>query len=382
MANDHQQPDGSCPGAQPGGADRSPDDSRAALANFARRLLLALLILAVAYLAWLGVHVLLLTFAGVLFAVFLSSVSDWLSRATGLGYRWALGLVVLALLALAVGAGWLLADRLGTQVAQLAEQLPQSLERIRDYLSERPWGRLLLENAPQAAKSIAQTGDFSRVTGLVSGVSGFLFGAVVVLFVGVFGAADPDVYKKGLLHLIPPARRPRAAQAIDAIAGNLHWWLVGQAVLMVVMAVTTSLGLWLIGIRDLALTLGLITGLLEIIPYIGAWLSAVPSAMVALLVGPGYLVAVLGLYLGLHILEGYVLAPLIQSRAVHLPPALTLVAQVLLGEVAGVLGLLVAAPLTVVAIVAVKLLYLEDALGDHSVGLSPASGKAGPGVRA
>jgi predicted PurR-regulated permease PerM len=89
--------------------------------------------------------------------------------------------------------------------------------------------------------------------------------------------------------------------------------------------------------------------------------------MVALLLGPSHLIGTLALYLVLHILEGYVLVPLIQRRAVHIPPALTLVAQVLLGELLGLLGLFVAAPLTVCAIVLLKMLYVEDTLGDQDV---------------
>jgi predicted PurR-regulated permease PerM len=83
-------------------------------------------------------------------------------------------------------------------------------------------------------------------------------------------------------------QRRRAAEALDAVAFNLRWWLVGQACLMVLMAATTTLGLWLLGV-PLALTLGLMAGLLELIPYVGAWIAAVPSALIALLVSPWHM---------------------------------------------------------------------------------------------
>ena len=117
----------------------------------------------------------------------------------------------------------------------------------------------------------------------------------------------------------------------------------------------------------LVLTLGLITGIMEMIPYLGAWVSAVPAALIALqALGPWYCGMVLLLFLALHIFEGYLIAPLVQRRAMHLPPALTLVAQVLLGQLMGALGLLIAAPLTVTVVVLVKKLYVEYALGDKT----------------
>ena len=234
---------------------------------------------------------------------------------------------------------------LAVQAAELSQKLPEALRQVRDHLETYPWGRFLLEKAPLAAESLAQAGDFSRVTGLVSGVANFLVAGVVILFVGIFGAAEPHVYKMGLLYLVPPARRRRVAQVVDAVALDLRGWLLGQVILMVMMGATTALGLWLVGVPQ-ALTLGIIAGILELIPYIGAWLSAVPAALIALLLGPWYLAMTLALYLGLHILEGYILVPLVQRRAVHLPPALTLVAQLLLGDLLGGLGLFVAVGVT------------------------------------
>jgi len=153
---------------------------------------------------------------------------------------------------------------------------------------------------------------------------------------------------------------------VDALAYNLRWWLLGQVFLMIMIAITTTVGLWLMGI-PLALSLGLIAGALELIPYLGPWLSAVPAALVALLLSHAHLLGTLGLYLGLHILEGYILLPLVQRGTVLLPPALTLIAQVLLGDLLGVMGLFVAAPLTVCAVVRLKMLYVEDTLGDEAV---------------
>lgn len=336
------------------------------MADFAWRVVVMLLLLGVAYLLWRGIHVLLLTFAGTLFAIFLWSLSDWLSRRTGMRYGWSLTLVVVVLVLVIGGLTWMFASVLMSQFLKFEQQVPQSLQQIQDYLESTPWGHRLMEKAPQAAESIAPEGVFSRLTNLVSGLLSFLMACLVIVIVGIFGAAEPERYKTGLLYLVPAPQRSRMDQALDAVVFNLRAWLVGQLVLMVMMGVTTAVGLSLLGV-PLALTLGLMAGMLEIIPYLGPWIAVVPAALIAFPMGSQTLVMVLLLYLALHLVEGYVLVPLVQRRAIHLPPALTLVAQILLGELLGIMGLLVAAPLTVSVVVFVKMLYVKDTLGEQTV---------------
>ncbi len=286
------------------------------MGSFARKVVVALLIgilfLFLTYVLCEGLRVLLETFSGLLFALFLGALSNWLSSHTRLRYGWSLAIVVVVLLALAGGAGWLLENRLAAEISELTKKLPQSLETVREYLGQYAWGRLLLERVPQAPASTDMGNAFSRLTGMVSGVARFIEAVVVIFFVGIFVAAEPSLYRDGLLHLVPQSGRKRAEETLTALEFNLRWWLVGQICLMVVIGATTSLGLWLIGV-PLALVLGLIAGLMEMIPYIGAWLSAVPAALIALLISPTHLLMVLGLYLFLHILEGYVLGPLIRA---------------------------------------------------------------------
>jgi predicted PurR-regulated permease PerM len=198
----------------------------------------------------------------------------------------------------------------------------------------------------------------------------------VILVVGIFGAAEPGLYRGGLLRLVR-RRTARAGEVADAIASGLRHWPVGQLLLMVIIEITKAVGLWLIGI-PMALTLGIISGGPDLAPYLGAWLSAAPAGMIALLQGPQYLGYVAALYLGLHLLEGYILLPLIQGRAVDLPQALTLVAQALMGEMEGPFDLFVAAPLTVAAMVVLRMLYVEDTLGDEAVAVP---GEPGAEVR-
>jgi predicted PurR-regulated permease PerM len=345
--------------------NRATED-RSDLAHFARRTLVAMLLFATAYLLWSGIRVLLLTFAGVLFAIFLSALSDWVSRKTGRSRRVSLAIVILVVSVSAGSFIWLLGARVEEQASELVRQVPKSIQQIQAYLNSHAWGRELLEKAPEAVESFAQPGQLWRMTGIASGAAGLFFSAAVIVFVGIFGAAEPRIYKNGLTRLVPAKNRQRVADALDAVVFNLRSWLVGQAIMMIMIGVTTAIGLWLLGI-PLAFMLGAMTGLLEVAPYIGAWLAAVPAALIAFQVGPSYALLTLGLFLGIHIFEGYVLSPLVQRRTMHLPPALALVAQVLLGDLLGVLGLFVAAPLTVSIITFIKIFYVRDALGDESM---------------
>jgi predicted PurR-regulated permease PerM len=329
--------------------------------------LVTILLVGLTLAIWQGITVLLEAFAGVLFALFLAAVSEWLSRHSRLSYHWSLAVTVVVLLLLSSAIGWLLSNRVGIQLAELTHRLPQSLEQIRAYLSERPWGQVILEQLPGAAgDTLTHASNLSRVRGIISSVANVVITIVVVLFVGIFGAAEPQLYRNGFLHLLPPPHRPRSAEALDAVFFNLRWWLMGQVFLMIAIGFTTSIGLWLIGV-PLAMTLGLIAGLLEIIPYLGPWIAVVPASLMALLVSPWHLVETLALFLFIHMLEGYVLLPLVQRRVVLLPPALTLVMQLLLGNLLGLMGLMVAAPLTVTLVVLLKMLYVEDTLGDEAV---------------
>ena len=117
----------------------------------------------------------------------------------------------------------------------------------------------------------------------------------------------------------------------------------------------------------LALTLGLLAGLLNFVPNFGPWIAAMPAVLIALLQGPRQALYVALLYLVLQALDGYVLTPLVDRRSVHLPPVLTITAQVLLGVAFGFIGILLASPLAAVALIVVKMLYVEDLLGDRTV---------------
>jgi predicted PurR-regulated permease PerM len=150
-------------------------------------------------------------------------------------------------------------------------------------------------------------------------------------------------------------------QALDAAGGALSRWLLGQLVTMVAVGVAVALGLSLIG-TSLALALGLISGLLEFVPFFGPFASGGLAVLVAFAQGPEQALWTLGLFLLIQQLEGNLLVPLVQRWAVQLPPALGVGSVIVFASLFGLLGVVFGTPLIIVTMILVKKLYVEDAL--------------------
>lgn len=319
-------------------------------------------------LLWYAIDVVLLAFIGVLLAVLLRSPADWLSSRTGWSEGWSLALVIVVLAALLATAGYFFGRAVAQQSGQLSEQLPQVLEKARERISQNELGKRMVESA-EASESNTQF--LTRGLRLVSSTFAALGSLVVVVFLAVFLAASPRTYVGGLLMLVAKRRRQRMQEVLAEIGHVLKRWLVGQVILMAAVAALTGIGLTLLGV-PFALPLALIAGLLEFVPYVGPIVAAIPALIVALAEGPQLALWVGLLYFAVQSVESYILTPLIQHRAVDLPPALILLAQVLMGVTAGPLGVIVATPLAAAALVAVKRLYVEDVLGDKPDDARPA----------
>jgi predicted PurR-regulated permease PerM len=318
-------------------------------------------------LAWHVVDVLLTVFAAILFAIFLRGLADALSARTRMPRGSSLAVVGLVLVALVGAGGWLLAGDVAAEVDQLARDLPRALGQFAERLEQYEWGRWVLGATGDVGERLFEgfvrdaPGVLTRTLGTTLGL---LATVVIVVALGIYLAVDADVYARGVLHLLPKARRRRGEEVLAALQFTLQWWLIGKVVVMAVVGVLTGVGLWLIGL-PLALTLGLMAGLLDFIPYVGPVLAFGPAILLALTQDATLALWVGALYLVVQSLESYVLTPVVQWRAVSLPPALTIVSQVVLTVLFGVQGLLLATPLTAAGLVLVKMLYVEDALGDR-----------------
>lgn len=330
-----------------------------------RPLLIALLVAGLVLLAWRLANILLLGFGGVLVAVLLRHLAKILSRWTPLPVGISLAIVVLGLVLLAVLFVLSVGPQVATQFEQLWQTLPQALESFRNFATRYDWGRSLLETgeAPRAGNLL------NLATGLLGTVFNAVADVLLVFVVALFLAADPETYRRGLLRLVPPARRPRAAEILEALDGGLWHWILGQSIAMLCVGAVTAAGLMLLGI-PMALALGILAGLLNFIPYLGPILSGAPAVLIAFAQSPADALNTLLLFVVIQNLEGYVLTPMVQRQAVSIPPALGILTIVGLGTLFGAYGVLFATPLLLVVMILVWMLYVEDTLGDRAPGPS------------
>lgn len=312
-----------------------------------------------------AVDVLLLVFASILLAILLRALAQPLAARLRIAPPWALAIVV-AVLVLAFGIfGWLIAPSIGEQLRELRSALPAALQRLQHELSRFVWLEMFFDTANPAEALGTQPQVASKVTGAISGTLAALASTVVVIVIALYLAADPRPYAEGTVRLFPLAHRDRAREVLHAIGQTLRWWLLGKAVSMTVVGLAVFAGLAALDV-PLAAALALIAALLDFIPNVGPILAFIPAALFALLQGPTQVLYVALLYGGIQTLEGYLLTPLIERRTVLLPPALTLTALLVAALLFGALGVLLAAPATAALMVLVKMVYLEDTLGERA----------------
>ena len=332
-------------------------------------------------LLWYAIDVVLLAFVGVLFAILLRAPADWLVQRFGWGERISLALVAGALLVLLVLGAVLFGRGIAAQALALVDRIPQIVEGFKEQLSQSELGSRAIALAESSGMFSGGDGDFlGRGLGLIGSTFGAIANVLIVMFFAVFMAAQPRMYVAGALYLFPRKKRGRMREVLHEIGRVLRRWLVGQTLLAACVGVLTGAGLLLIG-APFPFALGLLAGLMEFVPYIGPFLAAVPAIIVGFAEGPELAMYVAALFVFIQLIESYVLAPLVQHRAVHLPPAAILFAQVLMGAIVGALGVAVATPLAAAIMVAVGMLYVEDALGDPNGGPNHNSSSSGARAR-
>lgn len=338
------------------------DDDKRLLRNAALITVLVAGIALLLALLMLAGKVFLLLFAGVLLALVLRVPTDWLKRHTPMSEQAALGAAVLGLIAILASLGVLLAMPIGEQLVQLSRSLPRALSQLREWLEQHELGRMLTRVGDDAQRGHVEMGQVvGHTTDLLSALLSSLLGLIVVLFLGVYLAAQPLLYQRGLIRLVPPSWRSKTWEVFDRTGVTLQRWLLGRLITMTIVGVAAALGLWLLDVPT-AFALGLLAGLLEFMPYIGPAVSALPPILIAFNADPLLALYVALLFAAIQSAENYLVSPLIEQQTVFLPPALVIVSTLLLGTLFGVLGALLASPLVATVLVVVDTLYVQPVL--------------------
>jgi predicted PurR-regulated permease PerM len=327
--------------------------------SFTRRALIVVGIAAAAFLMWQLRYVFVLLFGSVLIATIIRSVASPFKKHLRLPDAISVAVSVILIVALVGGTGWLISSQISAQAEHLADALPRSVRMLDSSLGglgfNHPVQSWLAHVRSDNSIIVSNFGDWlSQVTLVIASI-------LILVFGGIFLAAQPRFYGIGAIKLIPPERRALIAEAMEDSAVALRLWLKGQLVAMIAIFVLTWIGFLIIGVES-PLVLALIAGVLEFIPYAGAISSAIPAVLVALVQSPQLAAWTIVMYVVVHHVEAYILQPLVQQWAVEVPAVIMLFSLLAFGLLFGVIGIFFAAPLAVVSYVLVKRLYVVEAL--------------------
>lgn len=338
--------------------EATSNDTSQGEARFVRRVLITVAIGGAVLLLWQLRPVLVLLFGAILIASIFRAIAAPMQKHLKIPERIAVALSVMLIVVLIGGTATLIGSQVSNQSHALADILPRAAKIVDARLSSMGLGQPVEQWMGRLhSGSLVGPNISSFVSTATMSVASFL----IVFFGGIFIATQPRLYGVGFIKLIPAAKRSLVADAMEDSARALRLWLKGQLWAMIIIFALTWVGLLLIGVPS-ALVLALISGVLEFIPYAGAITSSIPAILVGLAQSPHTALWVVLLYVIVHHVEAYVIQPIIQQFAVEIPAVITLFCLLAFGLLFGVIGILLAAPLAVVAYVLVKRLYVIEAL--------------------
>jgi predicted PurR-regulated permease PerM len=314
---------------------------------------------------------LLLFFIAALISLYLGAVTDFFERRARLPRPWGLLLAVVLTLAGLVGIGWLIVPPVLRQTQGLVSALPELLASWKAQLLElRGRYPLFAQLLPSPDETVAYLDSFLGNLGgyfasvfpyLFSGLN-FLIHLVSVAVMAVYLTLRPVLYREGIIVLFPPVHRDLVRSIFADLSRTLRAWIVGQMAAMVVLGVLTWIGLVLLRV-PYSLAFGVFTGLAVVVPFFGTLVSTLlPAIFVLGPAGPVHALLVVLLGVLVHLFEANFVHPLIMERQVHLPPVLSILSVLIMAELLGPIGLLVAVPVLATATVIIRRVYIHRVL--------------------
>jgi predicted PurR-regulated permease PerM len=322
-----------------------------------RRFLLPLLLAAVAaILLWQLIDVALVVFAAVLVAIALCGLAEPISKLIGIPRTVGVLLITSSLVGLVAVPLASYGNRLWAQFDEIALDIPTAVESIKRTIESHPSGRLLEELLGGADFTKAVTPVAQHIGALAATFGTITSYLIFIVFGGLYLAIDPGAYIDGLVRFAPAGERERLRRFLGSSGKALRTWLFTQLLVVLMNGIFSTVGLFALGVHS-AVALGILAGILSFIPYVGTIAAMVIGALAALTQGAQYAIYALVVLGAVSFFEGYFVTPYIQSRTLSIPPVVLLFSLFAFTVLFGTLGIILAAPLTIVVIMAIDTFY-------------------------
>ncbi|HTV30431.1 MAG TPA: AI-2E family transporter [Xanthobacteraceae bacterium] len=328
--------------------------------DFLNRTLIVAAVVVTLFLIWYLSSVVLIVFGAIILAMLLRLGAHPLTQ--GLALPEPIALIVSGLLILfaIAGTGYVFGSHLASEFQDVVRRTVSASNSIEARLQTSSFGQFLLNHFFGGNLALSDV-----LPSLLKVSANFLEAVVIAIISAAYLAAQPRLYRNGVIWLFPPDKHARAAEIFDGIAEALRLWLLGQLLEMILIGALSTFAVWMIGIPS-PLALGLIASIGEFVPYLGPIIAAIPALLVAITKSPDAVLWIALAYFLIHQLESQIVAPLIQRHMVSIPPAVTLLGIVAVTSLFGGVAIIFAAPITVVIFAAVNLLYVRETLGEKT----------------
>lgn len=304
--------------------------------------------------------VLLLVLAGALIALYFHGLAKLIQRKTGLGNTPGLLISTIGSIILLGAFLWFAGDRIAKETDKLAETIPSAYEEVKDQINSSSLGKKAIDQISQQAGSGKTRKEFpKKVFSFFTSTFGVLGDIYVVVFIGLFFTASPQLYETGVVKVVPPKGRNKASYVREKLATHLQKWLKGKLLSMLVVAILTGIGLAILQI-PLWFVLALFAGLLSFVPNFGPIIALIPAVLMGFMESPTKALLVVGVYVLVQVLESNLITPKIQQKLISVPPAMIIIGQLIMGVLTGGWGLVLATPLLVIVMVLVQELYMKQ----------------------
>ena len=335
-------------------------DHRAAIAY--RAVLLAAGLLVFGLLFQKLLTLLLAVLITVIVAIALSAVAETLERRFDIPRPIGALLALLGGLAVIAGIFALIIPPFVDETNQFVDDVPGIVDDLRDQIHDITGAKP--DEIGNRVQDFAKryTNEPERLIGPITSIgvslAGILGALILILITAYYMAINPDPLLNGIRSLVPPPHRARADEIMRRLRSSWIGWMQGVAADMFVSGLLLYIGLTIIGL-DFAIFFAVLTALFSVVPYYGAIASGLPPVLFAFTDSPGKALAVIVVYTLVQQFEGNVTIPLVMSRTVKLHPAVIAVGVVVVGQLFGFVGLLVAVPILSLIVILVEELWIK-----------------------